>query len=672
MDQFSFMQSCRRINYHDDIVLRTPTISFGERLLDVFMKDQSFDGNSILEVKYPKCEKDIQDIMEELRMNADRNILAIHTERRLNDLISVQRTLSNTASIQRTNIHSWHTRTVKNCNLIELPLSVTDLLVTGDNRVFNFLEAMNPKKLKEEKEACLPSAFSFWTIPKFRKLLDEKINVLVFGGTLLKETDDNEASEQGFVCLLSTLVKLIRHIPFMCHFSQDYSKEDLVDHNLEKVCKMPQTQRNQFLIEEFKNLMSEIKCPDEYLLELFINDIMRKDYVIEKVTYRKRRNVLLIYRGLLFLLERRFEIFLNITIFRETFQMIRNFNPSEAMVVCLIRAGMVFSVVKIWRTFIEERDLRGNIATSMEEAEQRFSEKRKVTKRIIVEPTAAKTQSIKARKPLVAIIKTANGESKEFKISFKSRTNKKMNYDDLLCEHTQSAEVTTINPTAISSSSQPNTLLDESRKQDQSPDSQETVTDEMLSSENNVTRISKNLHSDDLNASEGLFEVQDFLDSGHDLDLSESEDPSSDSEYTNSPINLKINPKTAQLRKRSGSFLDSDGIDSSEENLVRPDKHDLTSKFISEANIPENESTTIDRKFSGNNPAVLTKLNQCDHILASDTSNSNIHINTTTTNRAYMPVNVGDGTGRTTRNLRPRQHMDKISKFMYLWKLRWK
>ena len=177
--------------------------------------------------------------------------------------------------------------------------------------------------------------------------MDEKINVLVFGGTLLKETDDNEASEKGFVCLLSTLVKLIRHIPFMCHFSQDYSKEDLVDHNLEKVCKMPQTQRNQFLIEEFKNLMSEIKCPDEYLLELFISDIMRKDYVKEKVTYRKRRNVLLIYRGLLFLLERRFEIFLNITMFRETFQMIGNFNPSEAMMVCLIRAGMVFTVVKI-------------------------------------------------------------------------------------------------------------------------------------------------------------------------------------------------------------------------------------------------------------------------------------------------------------------------------------
>ena len=76
----------------------------------------------------------------------------------------------------------------------------------------------------------------------------------------------------------------MRHIPLMCHFSQDYSKEDLVDHNLEKLCKMPQVQRNNFLIEEFKHLMSEINCPDEYIMDLFISDIMREDYVIEKVT----------------------------------------------------------------------------------------------------------------------------------------------------------------------------------------------------------------------------------------------------------------------------------------------------------------------------------------------------------------------------------------------------
>jgi len=344
------------------------------------MKDQSFDGSSILEAKYPKCEKDIQDIMEELRMNTDRNILAIHTERRLNDLISVQRSLSNTESNQDTNMQSWHNRTVSNCNLIELPYSVSDLLTIGDTRVFYFLEAMNPKKIREEMKLGLPTAFQFWAVPKFRKLLDEKINVLVFGGSLLKETDDNEACDQGFVYLLLTVVKLIRHFPFMIHFSQDDSKEDLVDHNFEKLCKMPHNQRNNFLIEEFKHLMSELSCPDEYILDMFVNDIMREDYVIEKVVYRKRRNLLLIYRSLLFLLERRFEIFLNLTLFREIIQIIGEFNPSEAIVVCLIRAGMVLTITNIWKTFIEERDLRGNIATTMEEAKQRFSNKVKVTK----------------------------------------------------------------------------------------------------------------------------------------------------------------------------------------------------------------------------------------------------------------------------------------------------
>ena len=80
MEQFMFMQSCRSINYQDDIVLRTPTVSIRERMLDVLFKNQSLDGNSILEVKYRNCKKDIQHIMEDLRLNADRNILAIQTE----------------------------------------------------------------------------------------------------------------------------------------------------------------------------------------------------------------------------------------------------------------------------------------------------------------------------------------------------------------------------------------------------------------------------------------------------------------------------------------------------------------------------------------------------------------------------------------------------------------
>ena len=62
--------------------------------------------------------------MKDLRLNADRNILAIQTERRLNDVIGVQCDPSNNESNQEKSMQSWHTRTVSNCNLVELPHSV--------------------------------------------------------------------------------------------------------------------------------------------------------------------------------------------------------------------------------------------------------------------------------------------------------------------------------------------------------------------------------------------------------------------------------------------------------------------------------------------------------------------------------------------------------------------
>ena len=49
-------------------------------------------------------------------------------------------------------------------------------------------------------------------------------------------------------------------------------------------------------------------------------------------------------RGLLFLLERRFETFLNVTLFKQIIQDVWMENLTENIVVCLIRAGMVFAM----------------------------------------------------------------------------------------------------------------------------------------------------------------------------------------------------------------------------------------------------------------------------------------------------------------------------------------
>ena len=109
----------------------------------------------------------------------------------------------------------------------------------------------------------------------------------------------------------------------------------------------------------------------------------------------------------------------------------------------------------------------------------------------------------------------------------------------------------------------------------------------------------------------------------------------------------------------SEAFSVSDNFGRSEKNLERSDKCDSRSKFISGATISENPLTFQDRKFSGKTSDASTVLIRNDPLLASDDSNSNINTNTNTINRASVAVNLGDGTGNISWNLRPRQHMHK-------------
>jgi len=62
--------------------------------------------------------------MKDLCLNAERNILAVQTERSLNDIIGVQCYSSNTDFRQEVIMQSWYTRTVSDCNLVELPHSI--------------------------------------------------------------------------------------------------------------------------------------------------------------------------------------------------------------------------------------------------------------------------------------------------------------------------------------------------------------------------------------------------------------------------------------------------------------------------------------------------------------------------------------------------------------------
>ena len=105
---------------------------------------------------------------------------------------------------------------------------------------------------------------------------------------------------------------------------------------------------------------------------------MRDDYVIEKYPYRKRKNILVMYRGLLFLAERRFEMFMNVTLFMQIIQDCWMGYFSEEIITCLIRAGMVFTITEIRKVFVQKRDFSGNIGESMEKLNGRYLRKQKL------------------------------------------------------------------------------------------------------------------------------------------------------------------------------------------------------------------------------------------------------------------------------------------------------
>ena len=72
---------------------------------------------------------------------------------------------------------------------------------------------------------------------------------------------------------------------------------------------------------------------------------MHDDYVVEKVQCRKR-NILKTCSGLIFPMERRFETFLIVNLFKQIIQDNAVENLSEDVYFFLIRAGMALTITK--------------------------------------------------------------------------------------------------------------------------------------------------------------------------------------------------------------------------------------------------------------------------------------------------------------------------------------
>ena len=106
-------------------------------------------------------------------------------------------------------------------------------------------------------------------------------------------------------------------------------------------------------------------------MDLILKELMLEECCVEKVQYRRRKIILIAYRGLgVFLIERRFEVLVNVIIFKQVIQNAIVRDISEEISLRLIRAGLVITNVNVWKTFIFARDSSNNIGIAMKSTQK--------------------------------------------------------------------------------------------------------------------------------------------------------------------------------------------------------------------------------------------------------------------------------------------------------------
>ena len=91
-------------------------------------------------------------------------------------------------------------------------------------------------------------------------------------------------------------------------------------------------------------------------MSLVIKEFEEDDLSVEPDLYRNRKNIMRIYKGLKILVERKFEIVMNLILFRNVILKFWEDEVTQEMLIILIHAGMVLTDIRIWRDFIISRD----------------------------------------------------------------------------------------------------------------------------------------------------------------------------------------------------------------------------------------------------------------------------------------------------------------------------
>ena len=223
---------------------------------------------------------------------------------------------------------------------------------------------MYPMNIKIEAENGLTAAFQFWNLPKVISRLDEVMVDFLYSLTDFDRNPESTANVNGIGVI--TMLKAICNVQRTILESPRgiATKEEFFDNKVEHLRSLQKQERDDILTLELKRILWELLIPPEYFLTLYQKELDDTTFTIEKYPYRRRKNLLVIYRGLQFIIEHKFEILLNVDIVKKIiFPTLKEIVMEEYlpditndMMVCLIRAGSVIIRSEIWKFFLTARD----------------------------------------------------------------------------------------------------------------------------------------------------------------------------------------------------------------------------------------------------------------------------------------------------------------------------
>ena len=158
-----FRYSCE---INEDVVLSLPNFSTIERFLTVGGGKADDIYNNMMSIAFPKSNNPPLNIMDELKNKATENLLATRSISGFNGLFGIHDNIFKQKYRGPNDLIFWINSSFDLHSIINLPISIGDLLKMGEERTFNFFESMYPMNIRIEAEYGLSAAFQFWNLPK--------------------------------------------------------------------------------------------------------------------------------------------------------------------------------------------------------------------------------------------------------------------------------------------------------------------------------------------------------------------------------------------------------------------------------------------------------------------------------------------------------------------------